>query len=98
MVTISKPRPGTVAAAQPMPDPVGLAIRLVEEGTSLEDTVARLASGFPAAELQSAQLWWVRRMPKERWRDHQPSTVLRALEQAVARTNDKVRGHSGHSG
>lgn len=91
MVTIPKPRPGTVAASQPMPDAVGLAVRLVEDGATVVEVGERLASGFPAAELQTAQLWWVRRMPKHRWRDHEASAVLRALELAVARTNQKVR-------
>lgn len=98
MVTIPKPRPGTVASNQPVPALVEQAVRLIDEGSAAIAAAERLAAGTPAGELQAAHLWWVRRMPKESWNDHEASAVLRALEHAVALTNSKVRGPEGRSG
>lgn len=84
MVTIPSPRPGTVAAAQPVPAPVQDAVNMVEDGVALPEAIERLAAGASVDELRDAQLWWVRRMPKESWDDHEAGAVLRVLERALA--------------
>lgn len=84
MVTIPSPRPGTVASAQPVPATVQDAVNMVEDGVALPEAIERLAAGASVDELRDAQLWWVRRMPKESWDDHEAGAVLRVLERALA--------------
>lgn len=90
MVTIPRPRPGTVAAARPVPAPVQEAVRMVEEGTAFPEAIERLAAGASVEELRDAQLWWVRRMPKATWNDHEAGAVLRVLERALASVDSLV--------
>lgn len=84
MVTIPQAMPGTVASFRPVPAPVQEAVRLVDEGVSLDVAVERLADGGNVDDLREAQTWWVRRMPKESWDDHEAGAVLRVLERALA--------------
>lgn len=90
MVTIPSPRPGTVAAARPVPPPVQDAVRMVEDGVAPPEAIGRLAAGASVEELRAAQLWWVRRMPKESWDDHEAGAVLRVLERALASVDSLV--------
>lgn len=90
MVTIPSPRPGTVAAARPVPPPVQDAVRMVEDGVAPPEAIERLAAGASVEDLRTAQLWWVRRMPKESWDDHEASAVLRVLERALASVDSLV--------
>lgn len=98
MVTIPSPRPGTVAAARPVPPPVQEAVRLVEVGVALPEAVERLAAGASVDELRDAQLWWVRRMPKESWDDHEAGAILWVLERALASVDSLVTDRQGDSG
>lgn len=98
MVTIPTPRPGTVAAAEPVPPPVQEAVRLLEDGVGLPEAIDRLTAGASVDELRTAQLWWVRRMPKESWDDHEAGAVLRVLERALANINSLVTDREADSG
>lgn len=82
--------PGTVEALHPQPEAVEQAIRLMAESQSRPDAIRRLANSFSAEDLNAAWLWWVRRMPGERWDDFRPSAVLRLLEAALAEADPLV--------
>ena len=90
MVTIPKARPGTVAAIQPPPPLVEAALGLIEEGLGPAEAAEALAEGAKAQDLRAAQRWWVRRVPRHSWKDHEAGAVLRALELALDSTNSLV--------
>lgn len=83
----TRPGPGTVAAYNPPPGPVEEAMRLLGEDVEVADAAERLAARNTAEDLRSAQLWWVRRLPRAGWNDYRAGAILRVLERALAKVD-----------